>query len=169
MARINVTGNQVLASVVALLCASLGFDESTCYEVADADQVPAVPIAGDWWCTVAGGDGQFDPGNQDPSQCSEETEVIVTGYTRIMTDRTDHVENLLHDPARGCLYMKGMLLSALVGKDLATTTGDTFLRTFVWAARSSPAQTGEHPETGEFLGRIQVTFRLEFDWQLEQL
>ena len=106
---------RVLASVVTLLCETLDFDESTCYEVADADAIPEVPIAGDWWCTVAGGDGQFDPGNQDPSQCSEETEVIVTAYTRIATDRTDHDENLLHDPDRGCLEMKRQLLKTLVG------------------------------------------------------
>ncbi|MGP8263850.1 MAG: hypothetical protein ACLQMV_13510, partial [Rhodoblastus sp.] len=62
-------------------------------------------------------------------------EVIVTAYTRIMTDRTDHDENLLHDPARGCFYMKYKLLSALVGKDLTTATGDTILRQLVWAAR----------------------------------
>src|ERR1700724_3528949 len=101
-ARVNVTGTQVLASVVALLRAKLDFDESTCYEVNNADDVPGVPIAGDWWCTVAAGDGQFERGNQDPSQLSEETEVIVTAYTRIMTDRTDHAENLLQDPERGC-------------------------------------------------------------------
>ena len=129
--------------------------------------MPDIPIAGDWWCTVAGGDGQFDPGNQDPSQCSEEIEVVVTGYTRIMTDRTDHAENLLHDPQRGCLFMKGKLLSALVGKDLFTSTGDTFLRTLVWAARSSRPTTGTINE--ELTGRIQLTFRIEFDWQLEEL
>jgi hypothetical protein len=169
MNRINVTGNQVLASVVALLRASLGFDESTCYEVANPDHVPSVPLTGDWWCTVAGGDGQFDPGNQDRSQCSEETEVIVTAYTRIMTDRTDHATDLLHDPDRGCLHMKHKLLSALVGKDLTTPTGDTFLRQFVWAARSSPAVTGEHEESKDLIGRIQLTFRIEFDWELEEL
>ena len=166
MSRINVTGNQVLASIVALLRYSLGFDESTCYEVGNPDDVPVVPISGDWWCTVAAGDGQFDPGNQDASQCSEETEVVVTGYTRIMTDRTDHVENLLHDPDRGVLEVKRLLLRTLVGKDPLTPTGDTFLRCLIWAVRSSPPQVG-HPEGSEdLIGRIQVTFRLEFDWDL---
>ena len=104
MARINVSENRILASVVALLRASLGFDESTCYEVASPDDVPAVPIAGDWWCTVAGGDGQFDPGNQDSSQCSEETEIVVTAYTRIMTDRTDHDgEKCCTTRSEGCI------------------------------------------------------------------
>ena len=48
--------------------------------------------------------------------------------------------------------------------DLFTDTGDQFLRVLVWAVRSSPARTGKHSETGELLGRIQVTFRIEFDW-----
>jgi len=128
-----------------------------------------VPIAGDWWCTVAAGDGQFVEGNQEPGQCSEESEVIVTAYTRIMTDRTDHAENLLHDPQRGCLFMKRKLLSALVGKDLQTSTGDFFLRQWLWAARSSRPKAGNHSETGELIGSIQLTFRIEFDWDLESL
>ena len=91
MKCVNVTGNTVLASVVSWLRSALNFQPEQCYEVANPDEIPSVPIAGHWWCTVAGGDGQFVEGNQDASQCSEQTEVIVTAYTRIQTDMTDHL------------------------------------------------------------------------------
>ena len=166
MKCVNVTGNTVLASVVSWLRSALNFQPEQCYEVANPDEIPSVPIAGHWWCTVAGGDGQFVEGNQDASQCSEQTEVIVTAYTRIQTDMTDHAENLLHDPARGCFEMKRRLLKALCGVQLVTPSGDLFLRQSVWASRSSPPRNGKHSETGEFIGMIQLAFRIEFDWDL---
>lgn len=166
MARIDVTGNVALASVVTHLRAVLGFAPEQCYEVANPDAIPSIPITGDWWCTVAAGDGQFIEGDQDESQCSEQTEVIVTGYTRILTDQTDHAEDLLHDSARGCMEMKRQILRALVGKDLVTDTGDTFLRQYVWANRCSPATVGSLEGNDALIGRIQLTFRLEFDWDL---
>jgi hypothetical protein len=167
MARINVTGNIVLDSVVALLRAKLELDDSTCYVVDDADDVPDIPIAGDWWTTVAAGDGMFEEGNQDPSQCTEETEFIVTGYTRIATDRTDHAERMIQDPARGTMAIKRAILAALVGVDLETPTGDTFLRNQLYATRASrPSLWGKSGDESPIVARMQIVFRSSYDWNL---
>ena len=164
---INVTGNTVLASVVNLLRAALNLDESQCFEVTNADDVPEIPLAGDLWVTVAQGDGQFEPGNQDVSQLTEETEVILTAYTRIVTDRTDHAHDLITDPQRGLLEAKRLLLKTmLTGNILTDENGNTFLREYAWITRSSPPQVGRTEEDAPLIGRIQVVCRLSFDWDL---
>lgn len=166
-ARIDVTQDDALLSILTRLRTYMGLDDRNCYEVEDANDIPRIPIGGDFWLTVAAGDGEFETGEQDYSSTTERSTFIVTIYTRIQTDSTDHAEQRIHDPDRGLIPLKRRVLQALVGHDPVTSEGDAFVRHLIHAIRATRPTTGNHESSGVALGQLQITFGLIFDWDLE--
>ena len=166
MPRADIEQADVLASVVTQLQSALSLTDRQCYPVARAQEVPSIPPGGDYWLTVAGGSGQFIDEEQAAGNVTEDTEIIVSGYTRIKTDSTGHDACLLMDDARGLLAIKKKILGALVGQDLTDEGGDTFLRQWLHARRSDAPELVIAGPDGVNCGVVRVTFGTIFDWKL---
>lgn len=164
--RFDVEEVAVLQSILARLQMSLGLNDRQCYLVARPQDVPSLPIGGDYFATVATGDGTFPDGEQCPPNCMEETEVTVSIYTRIKTDSTGHDGYLLIDDARGLISIKKKVLKALVGQDLADADGAKFLRQFMHARRATAPELVAVGKSDIPCGRLQITFGVSFDWDL---
>lgn len=177
MSRIDITQSDAIDAVLGVLRARLGLSETNCFEVESADEPPPLPPGGNFFLTVAADEGQFvpdeqvpgDPTTGTPGNITEEGAFIVSGFTRIQLDATGHARKLLHDEKRGLLFIKGKILSALVGIDLQTDEGQTFLRQTLYAIRATRPSAWKHPDSGISLGMIQLTFGLDMDWSLEAL
>ena len=166
MARIDAGQIDVLNAVVSRLQEVLDLTDRQCYPVAREQDVPSIPVGGDYWLTVAPGDGTFEPEEQVEGNITENAEITVTAYTRIKTDSTGHDRYLLMDNARGLLSIKKNILAALCGHDLATTGGDVFLRQWLHAKRASAPDLASAGRDGNVFGVIRVTFGVIFDWRL---
>lgn len=166
MARTDITQVDVLASLVLRLQEILELSDRQCYEVARPEDVPSVPVGGDFFLTVAPGGGTFEPQEQAAGNISENTDVYVTAYSRIKTDSTGHDKYMLTDDARGLLAIKKMVLGTLCGFDLLDADGDTFLRQTVYAKSSSAPSLVDLPQSDKAFGSIQITFGVDFDWSV---
>jgi hypothetical protein len=144
----------------------LTLTERQCYAVARPQDVPAIPPGGDYWLTVSLGSGDFADEEQVAGNVTEDTEIIVSGYTRIKTDSTSHDGFLLMDDARGLLAIKKKILGALVGQDLADEDGDEFLRQWLHARRCEAPDLVVAGRDGVNCGVIRITFGVSFDWKL---
>ncbi|HWA98205.1 MAG TPA: hypothetical protein VG713_06915 [Pirellulales bacterium] len=166
MVRVDVNQADVLRTVTEHLRRALDLNERTCYEVTEPLAPPAIPKGGDFFVTVCAGDGEFPEEMQvggAEDQCTELIELVVTGYTRLKLDQTDHETQLLHHDHRGLLEIKRRILKALVGVDaIDPESGATFLRQVITAAHSSrPAYDQKNQ-----LGFISLSFRVSWDWDL---
>ena len=166
MARTDISQADALDAVVLRLQTELTLSERQCYPVARAQDVPSIPVGGNFWLTVAIGGGTFIPEEQSAGNVTEDADCIVTAYTRIRTDSTSHDRDLLLDDARGLLAIKKLILAAMCGHDLLDPEGDSFLRQLVFARNcSNPDKVNIPDATGAF-GQIQITFGIMFDWSL---
>jgi len=166
MARTDISQADALDAVVLRLQTALTLNERQCYPVARAQDVPSIPVGGNFWLTVAIGGGTFIPEEQSAGNVTEDADCIVTAYTRIRTDSTSHDRDLLLDDARGLLAIKKLILAAMCGHDLLDPEGDSFLRQLVFARNcSNPDKVNIPDATGAF-GQIQITFGIMFDWSL---
>ena len=166
MARTDISQADALDAVVLRLQTELTLNERQCYPVARAQDVPSIPVGGNFWLTVAIGGGTFIPEEQSAGNVTEDADCIVTAYTRIRTDSTSHDRDLLLDDARGLLAIKKLILAAMCGHDLLDPEGDSFLRQLVFARNcSNPDKVNIPDATGAF-GQIQITFGIMFDWSL---
>jgi len=168
MARVDVTQDVVLERIVARLRSELDLNERRCYEVLDPMAPPAVPVGGEYFVSVALGDGTFVSGEQVSGNVTEETTVTVTVYTRTALDSPDRDKYLLRESRRGLLVRKKSILAALVGYDLNTEDDDSFLRTLLEARRAEPPTIVERNtgDGGVYLGVLRMEFACDFDWDL---
>ncbi len=166
--RIDVEQSIVLERVVAQLRSALNLGERQVYETLDQNYLPRIPKGGDFFLAISAGPGTFPEGEQIPENITEDWSVFVTGYTRIQLDSTDHAEKILRDTSRGLLTIKRKILAALVGQDLTTEEGDTFLRQTLFAKSCTQPEVKEPPDsklTMQF-GIITLEFGVSFDWDL---
>lgn len=169
MARVDVEQSVLSARLTAWLRDQLALPPNRCYETIDPLGVQAAP-GGEYWISIAPGDGQFDESFQEgggEDQLVEDAVFTVTAYVRIHLDQTGRDEKLLRDAGRGLLSIKKVLLKALASADLATEDGDTFLRsTIKIVSASRPQILQENRSGGAYLGVIQIDCRASFDWNL---
>ena len=178
MSRTDIEQTDVIEAVADRLRAALELPASRCFPVARPMDVPAIPPGGDYFLTVAPGGGTFEEEEQMPgTAASGETEAvagnvteyasfIVSGYTRIKTDRTSTDKYLLLNDARGLFSIKKKILTALCGQDLTDGDGDTFLRQLIHATQAEPPDVVSLGADNLPCGRIAVTFGVIFDWSL---
>lgn len=166
MARVDITQDVVVERIAARLRSVLGLGERSVIEVAEAEDVPPLPPGGDWFVTLAGGDGQFETEEQAAGNVTEWQDVTVTIYSRVKLDSTNHDKALTRDERRGLYVLKTKVLASLVGWDATDTDGTTFLRQLIHARSATRPQVLQNPSSGVFLGRLAITFGCPFDWDL---
>lgn len=169
MARVDTEQAAALASILAKLRTFLSLDERSCWptlqppdRVAETDVYPG----GDFFVTVAIGPGQFDESLQvggGRHQVTEDTQIMVTGYTRIKLDSRDRDERILLDPSRGLYAIKRRLMDALADEDLEVEA-DKFLRELLPITGASEPQY----DAANGIGWISIYVGLSFDWNLTQ-
>jgi hypothetical protein len=164
--RVDVVQCDVLDAVVWRLRTALSLTDRTAYVVARAQDVPLLPVGGDYFLTVAPGDGTFAPEEQAPGNITEDSEVTVSVYTRIKVDSTGHDDALLLDDARGLLAIKKLILGALCGQDLVDEDGNTFLRQWIFAKHCEAPDIVTAGRDGVACGIIRLVFGVNFDWSL---
>ncbi len=162
MARVDVTQATVLERMLAYLRSALNLNDRQCYECLQPDAPPRVPVGGECFVSVSPGEGEFIGGEQICENLTEEWTVTVTAYARIQLDSSDHDEKVLRDAGRGLLILKEKILRTLVGQDLITLDGDTFLRNLLFAQHATrPAH-----DRDQGIAWISLTFGVHFDWDL---
>ncbi len=168
MTRVDVTQDVVLDRFVERLRSALKLNERQCYEALDSQSPPSIPIGGEYFLTVAPGDGDFIDGEQAVGNVTEDWAVTVTIYSRVQLDQTDHDKETLSVAGRGLLRLKKDVLKALVGHDLAEEDDDTFLRQTLYAIRATrPELVSKGGATqGMALAVMRIDFGVSFDWDL---
>lgn len=158
----NATKAEVLAAVMRFYKTQFGLPDNAIFPTVEPLNPPAIPPGGDLFFSVSLGDGSFPFEEQDDEQVREDTDFIVTGYTRMQLDRANRDESFLLDPKRGALAMQAKLL-LIVGQELTREGGAGLLASRVYAKRSHrpnyDAQKG--------IGWTGITFGVEFDWKIE--
>ena len=166
MARINITQADVFQSILTRLQTALGLNDRQCFAVARPQDAPPIPPGGDYFATVAFGNGSFPDGEQTPANITEDTQAIVTVYNRLRTDSTNQDAYLLMDATRGLMPLKKLVLAALVGQDLTNKANQTFLRQWCHVTRSSIDIVKLGDGDGMPYGQLQLDFGISFDWDL---
>jgi hypothetical protein len=178
MGRIDIDQATVLQAVIDRLQAALKLSDRQCYPTARPQDVPAVPIGGDYFVTVSPGGGTFDLEEQVPGvaateltaaiagNVTESSDVTVTAYSRIKTDSTGHDRDMLMDATRGLLPIKKAILSAMCGQDLEDADGNTFLRQLIYAQGCSAPDIVQLPGSEATYGRLSIMFGVSWDWDL---
>lgn len=164
--RIDVDQSTVLERIVAQLRSALDMNERQVYETISPQFLPRIPTGGDFFIAVSPADSTFPEDEQTPGNITEDWGVAVTAYTRIKLDSTDRDEKMLRDANRGLLAVKKRILAALVGQDLKTERGDTFLRQMLYARSCSRPEPKELPKGDIPIGIITLEFGVSFDWDL---
>ncbi|WP_321376943.1 hypothetical protein [Trichococcus shcherbakoviae] len=163
--RIDIDQSTVLERVVAQLRSALNLGERQVYETLDTNYLPRIPTGGAFFLAVSAADSTFPEGEQTPGNLTEDWGVFVTAYTRIKLDSTDRDEKTLRDASRGLLSIKRKILAALVGQDLTTEDGDTFLRQTLFARSCGRPEAKEMPNKVP-IGVITLEFGVSFDWDV---
>ncbi len=156
--RSDISQTDVMTAIVALLRSELDLNERQCFLAIEAGQ-PTIPTGGDYWLTVAPGDGIFVDGEQAEDNCTEETTVTVTAYARMMRDSTDRDTKTLQDATQGLLVLKGKVLEVLVGADPISNQG-TFVRDVIFAKRPERSGVGQNG----IAAWMSIDFGVNFDW-----
>ncbi len=164
MARSDITQTDVLTAIMLQLRSSLGLNARQCFETLEPLSPPVIPKGGDYFVSVAPGEGVFVDGEQAAGNCTEEWSIIVTAYTRIRLDSTDHEQLLLQDTSRGLLILKAKILAALVGGD-PTSGGNPFMRDLIFAQQAERPRHGDMGKAQD-IGSISIYFGVHFDWDL---
>lgn len=163
MSRIDTTQDVILTRIVARLRDALSLPAHRCYETLEPLVDPPIPKGGDYFLTVSPGDGRFDEGMQvggGIGQLMELSSVTVTAYAKIALDPGDQATQILHKVSRGTLPIKGLILGALVGHDLADESGNYLLRQHIYALQAWRPRY--NPDSK--IAMIAVGFGVDFDW-----
>lgn len=160
----------VLGAVVDRIRAEVSefSNESTCF-VADAPW-PSVEVHSDLFCTVAPGDGTFDPEmpvGAGELGIREHLTVRVTVWSRLMLDRLEQAELQFADSARGLSTLKHKLLKALAGRQLFTDADETvqLLTEHLRPTRSRHPPGKQHEDDYSTFG---LELEAVFDWNLTE-
>ncbi len=169
MAYQDVTQDQVMLAFLLKLRTDLSLQESTCYEVEHPDLAPQEITQGDVVITVCPGDGTFPIEEQASVQLAEDSDVIITWFTKIALDRQSRITNLLHDPNRGILPWKRRILKSLLpttaaagGNRLLLPTGANFTRGEIFVKSYHRANW----DKDKMIGWASLVFGVNFDWDL---
>ena len=125
------------------------------YKVSDSLFLTVSPTAGNFPEDLLIGGGQ--------NQCTENSGVLVTIFSRYMAQRPDHDRDSLSDQTRGILKMKREVLRQLTALDLEWE-GSKILRSEMIPTDASPAEPVQDP--GENLVQLTIRFSTDFDWNL---
>jgi len=165
----DVAQDQVMAAFLLKLRTDLSLQESTCYEVEHPDLAPQEITQGNVIITVCPGDGSFPIEEQASVQLAEDSDVIVTWFTKILLDRQSRITNLLHDSERGILPWKGRILRSLLptpasagGNELLLPNGNRFLRDQIFVKSYHRANWDKE----KMIGWASLIFGVNFDWDL---
>lgn len=172
MAIIDTNQVTILDAILQELRLSLGLNESTCFEVADPEEMPPLPPGGDYFLTVAWEDSDYNPDEQTASTVSpghilEFSRVAVTINTRPKLDRAGHDQKLLVEEKRGLLAIKPRVIGALAGKDLTDDEGNSLLRDILFVEHAGRAQVYVRQADSSVVGRLSITFGVHFDLAVE--
>lgn len=163
MARINIKQADVQTSLTAALVSGLAIDATRMLEVVDPLRPPDLLPTGDYFVSVSIGEGNFPIDEQGAAQLNENTQVLVTAYTKLRLDNPGSEHELLHHATRGVLFLKKRMLAILAGVDLTTNAGaDTFLRDRLLIRHASAPNFDPAPG----VGWITITCEVNFDWDL---
>ncbi len=170
MPRIDVTQADVLQAILGHYRSTLLLDDARAFLVADPMQV-SIPRGGDWWLTIAAGDGVFDQAMMTGGvieQCTEDSVFTVSGHVRLHLDDTDNDSQLLLHATQGLMPLKHTILKTIASVDLQVG-GNEFARELITPRHATApmvvAPAGEE-DGGLRMGLISVTFGLMFDWDL---
>jgi len=162
MSRVDVTEIEVVTAILARLRSQLKLSENQCWFTTDPSIIPDLPPGGEYFATVAIGDGQFPDGEQIAGNITEDTSIGVTIYSRMRLDRTDKDIALLAKKDNGLFALKKKVLAALVGHDLTNEDDDTFLRQLLHALDC----TRPVYDKTKAVGYLTIAFGVSFDWEL---
>lgn len=158
-----------MAAFLLKLRTDLSLTENTCYEVEHPDLAPQEITQGSVVITVCPGDGSFPIEEQASVQLAEDSDVIVTWFTKISLDRQSRITNLLHDAERGILPWKARILRSLMptpasagGNRILLPSGNNFMRGEVTAKSYHRANW----DKDKMIGWASLTFGVGFDWDL---
>lgn len=168
--RIDANKADILISVVNLLIKQVPdfLSDKNCY----ISMYPELPynFADQWAICVSPMGGTFTPGHQaggGKSQCTEESSIFVTIFSRYKADRAGRDINALADQTRGVMRLQQHILAALVVCDPQVPTPgqsgtDSVLRDLMEALESS---NPEHDNSKDYIS-YGTRFSMNFDWAL---
>lgn len=165
MARIDVDAKTVLEAVRSHLIANVpGANTSNTYWALD-QAIPKHLRGGDFFLNLHPGDGVYDEDGQigaSDLQLQEDFMLQLTIWNRRKTDPTDAGADVMLNDDGGLFVVLQAVLKAMVGADLTTPGGDTFLRQLIVARGRSAI--GRDPANS--LNWLTLTFGVAFDWDL---
>lgn len=163
MARIDSTLEKILLATQSKLLRSI--DElrpETCVVTVVPDAaVP--PVAQDLYCTISPTAGSFDESLFDGGgreQTALDGGLVVKVFSAIQLDQPGQDSVMLLDRSRGVLRKLHEVLGALAGYLPVDDDGNELTRNPLIPAEYSFSHDGRR------WGAVQVSFRLEFDWDL---
>lgn len=159
--RVQVTPEQVAASLLLALRTALGLGERQAWATSDP-MVPisAIPPGGDQWVTLSMGDMRFGFDEADQHVLLCETEATVTGYVRFGLDDLGHDEGFLMDPDRGAWKLLRKIIKAVHGIELLDENDDP------WCANIPQCVYASKPDYNQeyLIGWVQARFAVSYDW-----
>lgn len=157
----DATQDEVFESIMRFYRGRLKLPTESVYPTIEPLSAPAIPPSGNFWISVALGDGQFPEEEQDDEQLREEIAFTVTGYSRIALDRATRETEFLFAKERGANYIKSRLL-LIVGHQLTDPEGTGIAASRVWARTSHRATY----DATQSIGWVGITFGVDFDWHI---
>ena len=168
MARTDTQRSDVLDAVVNRLIDQVPqCTDKTCF-VSILPNPPYYP-PDDQFVTVSPTAGRFveellDGGGQN--QCTEDTGVLVSLFSRYVATQAGHDRDALNDFTRGILNLKRSVLKALVDFDLQFG-GNLILRSLMQPTDAGPPEPiTEGSGQGGRMVQVTLRFKTEFDWNL---
>lgn len=168
MPRANVTQADAIQAILDHLRTELSLEDDACFFVIDplSFHIPR----GDWWITVAAGDGTFNQELMQSGvieQCTEDSTFVVTVYERLHLDPTDDDGQMLVRATEGLLPRKRLILKTLCGED-PLVGGNEFSRELITPqhCRAPMVVSPAGEEEGLQIGLMSITFGFTFDWDL---
>lgn len=160
--RVPATQDAILLAVVARLQTELSLSPSECFLSCHPEATPSVNH--NLWMTVSAEDGQIDGSafaGGGKATLFEETFAVVTIFSAMRLDRTEHSTSFLTDTARGVLIHKRKVLKALAQFD--PTNGDgNFILNEPMIPTSCPRPLNDRQRIGD----VQLWFSLSYQWDM---
>lgn len=162
-ARVDTEQSDVLDSFVKRLLDCIpAFSDKTCFVSINPD--PPYAVRDNTFLTVSPTGGVFPEEFTDgggAEQCTEESGVIVTIFSRFQCNRPGDEREALSEFTRGVFRLKKQVLKAITSQDL-TWGARRILRNLPRPKNSSPPDNADK----DGLTKISVSFSADFDWDL---
>ena len=121
-----------------------------------------IPPGGEFFATVAPGNGQFPDGEQAVGNVTEETSYQVTVYNRMRLDAVGRDDKLVLESASSLYKLKLRVLKAIVGHDLTNDDDDLFLRQLLHVTHADRPNY----DKDKGVGWLTLHVGVPFDWNL---